>query len=285
MIHTSKKKVLIETKGGRTATKVKTIVTTSELKKEAANVDNGGTRRSGRAKTQTVTAKKVETIQSPSRSLTNGTTRTTAKSQAATTSNAKFQSNLFAELSKKSSNFSPDVVSDLEEILGSPIKTARESRSEQASRTQAKSEQLNAKSSGMVRVDYKSQTDDEAKPATRSSKRLSNRVQPMPNALTKSTRNSTKSSKKSSAAFNADTDGGGGGLSSEDSQESQESQDEPDDHLQISNNLQDNIVMNIKQEKEVSYTMTDENSVVTCELCSAVFTDRAQLLIHVPVHI
>lgn len=272
--------MLIETKGGRTGTKMKTIVTTSEIKKETANVDNGGTRRSGRAKTQTVTAKRVEAIQSPSRSLTNGTTRTMAKSQAASTSNAKIQNNLFAELSKKSSNFSPDVVSDLEEILGSPIKTARESRSEQASRTQVKSEHLKTKSSGMVRVDYKSQTDDETKPATRSSKRLSNRVQPMPNALTKSTRTRTKSLKKSSIS--------GIGLSSEDSQESQESQesqDEHDDNLQISNKFQDNIVMNIKQEKEVSYTMTDENSVVTCELCSAVFTDRAQLLIHVPVHI
>lgn len=272
MIHTSKKKVIVETKGGRTATKMKTIITTNEIKKATPEVDNGGTRRSSRAKPQTI--KKIETIQSPSRSLTNGTPRS-AKSQAVTSTNSKFQTNLFAELSKKTSNYSPDVVSDLEEILGSPIKTTRD-RSEQASRTQSKIEQLNTK--GMVRVDYRSQTDDESKPATRSSKRLSNRVQPTQITIEpKTTRTSTKS-KKLTVAYNAS------GLTSEDSQESQ---DEPDDNSsQISqNNLPDNIVLNIKQEKEVSYTMTDDNSSFTCEMCSAVFSDRAQLLIHVPVHI
>lgn len=48
--------------------------------------------------------------------------------------------------------------------------------------------------------------------------------------------------------------------------------------------LINSIVMNIKQEKEESYTMTSDEF-FTCEMCSAVFRDRAQLLVHVPIHI
>lgn len=259
-IHTSKTKVVVETKGGRQATKTKTIVTSNV-------VDNSATRRSSRAKQPT--NKKTESMPSPARTLTNGTPRS-AKSQVAASANSKFQSNLLAELSKKNSSFSPDVVSDLEEILGSPIKT-REIR------TPIKSEQSNAKSGGMLRVNYSTHVDDGTKPATRSSKRLSNRVQTVTGPVIKQ----PKSRSRKSTSFNAN-------LSSEESQESQESQDSQDEvyeNLQIANHAPDNIVMNIKQEKEVSYIMTDDNSLFTCEICSAVFSDRPQLLAHVPVHI
>ncbi len=40
--------------------------------------------------------------------------------------------------------------------------------------------------------------------------------------------------------------------------------------------------LNIKIEAEASFSSDD---VFTCEMCSAVFRDRAQLLVHVPVHI
>lgn len=40
--------------------------------------------------------------------------------------------------------------------------------------------------------------------------------------------------------------------------------------------------LNIKVEAEASFSSDD---VFTCEMCSAVFRDRAQLLVHVPVHI
>lgn len=208
---------------------------------------------------------------SPAKSLTNGTPRSAKSTQQSTSgSSSKFQNNLLAELSKKSSNFSPDVVSDLEEILGSPIKT-HETRREQVSRTQPKSEAANLRSGGMVRIDYRSQTDDDTKPATRSSKRLSNRttIQPAAKASTNVTRGNSR--KSGLPTFNP-------GHSSEESQGCY-------DNLQLENHPAENIVLNIKQEKEVSFTMTDENSVFTCEMCSAVFTDRAQLLVHVPVHI
>lgn len=254
---------MVETKSGRQATKTKTIVTSNVVKQQAAEVDNNATRRSSRAKQPT--NKKIELIPSSARTLTNGTPRS-VRSHVVTSANSKFQSNLLPELSKKNSNFSPDVVSDLEEILGSPIKT-REIRTEQVSRTPSKSEQSSAKS--MLRVNYKSHVDDGTKPATRSSKRLSNRIQTTTGSAIKQPR----SSSRKSASFNAN-------LSSE---ESQESQDEAYDNVE--NHADDNIVMNIKQEKEVSYTMTDDNSLFTCEMCSAVFTDRAHLLLHVPVHI
>lgn len=184
------------------------------------------------------------------------------------TTNSK-QNNVLFEVSKKNpSNISPDVVSDLEEILGSPIKTLRQSESNPTNRN-----------SGMVRIDYNTATenlddDEEMKPTTRSSKRLSYRnKQPsieMPSRTSNRTRKTSGKIDVQSIQIleqeNLSVGNHGQGLS-----------------LDVANNAP--IIMNIKQEKEVSYTMTDENSLFTCEMCSAVFSDRAQLLVHVPVHI
>lgn len=256
-IHTSKKKVVVETKSGRTATKLKTIVTTNAIKKPVPEIENSAMRRSNR--TIQPTNKKIESSQSPAKSIPNGTPRTTKSTLSATaSSSAKFQNNLLAELSKKSTNYDPDVVSDLEEILGSPIKT-RECRST------SKTELATTKNNKMVRIDYSGQqSDSDVKPATRSSKRLSNRIQPTTNveSTTKTTKTNTTRNKKTE-------------LPEQLSEGSQSSFD----------NTTDNIVMNIKQEKEVSFTMTDENNAFTCEMCSAVFSDRTQLLVHVPIHI
>lgn len=274
VIHTSKKKVVVETKGGRSGgTKTKTIVTSSVVNNDQPEVvDTSGARRSSRAK-QTAN-KKTELMPSPVRSLTNGTQRTTKSQALAAAANAdsKYQRSLLAELSKKSSNYSPDVVSDLEEILGSPIKS-HESRSEPMSRSQH-TKNAQAKSAEVLRATYKSQADDDAKPATRSSKRLSQRIQPNIETVVKPLKSSSRK-KTESTSF-------GVGLSSE---ESQEIPEESYNNLQATNNAPGNIVLNIKQEKEVSYIMTDENNVFTCEMCSAVFSDRAELLLHVPVHI
>lgn len=275
LIHTSKKKVVVETKGGRSATKIKTIITSSEIKKSMPEMENSATRRSSRTKQPT--NKKLESASSPFKSMTNGTQRSNkAVTQPTSSTNSKHQNNLLAELSRKSSNFNSDVVSDLEQILGPPIKT-RETRNEQVSRAHTRPEPGSAKMSGGLRADYKGQPDYEMKPATRSSKRLSDRIQLTQHIdsakSTKSNASTRNSSKRSDASpFNQDVS-------------SEESQDEPYDNLQIENNAPANIVLNIKQEKEVSFTMTDDNSIFTCEMCSAVFSDRAQLLVHVPVHI
>lgn len=184
------------------------------------------------------------------------------------TTNSK-QNNVLFEISKKNpSNISPDVVSDLEEILGSPIKTLRQSESNSTHRN-----------SGMVRIDYNTATenvddDEDIKPTTRSSKRLSYRnKQPsveMPSRTSNRTRKTSGRIDVKSIQIleqeNSSVGNHGHGLT-----------------LDVANNAP--IIMNIKQEKEVSFTMTDENSLFTCEMCSAVFSDRAQLLVHVPVHI
>lgn len=267
VIHTSKKKVVVGTKG-KTSTKTKTIVTSSVVSNEPPEEDNSGRRRSSRAKQPM--NKNIETTPSPNRSLTNGSQRSAkSQAQASASANSKFQRNLLAQLSKKRSNYSPDVVSDLEEILGSPIKT-HENRTDHVSSLQSKIDEskINVE---MLRVDI--QTDDETKPTTRSSKRLSKRIQPIIETVVKTPKSNSRK-KHDSISFDV-------ALSIEEHQESQE----PFNNLQISNNAPENVVLNIKQEKEVSYTMTDENNVFTCEMCSAVFSDRAQLLVHVPVHI
>lgn len=144
------------------------------------------------------------------------------------------EANLLRELSQKSLNYSPDVVSDLEEILRSPIKS-KDSMDDQ--------------------VPEESYIAIEALPArnTRVSKRISNRNSGGHSDATRQTpvRSSARIAKASSTT---------------------------DDELINS------IVMNIKHEKEESYTMTSDEF-FTCEMCSAVFRDRAQLLVHVPIHI
>lgn len=253
MIHTSKQKVTTITKDGRTAAKTKTVVTrtTNVVEKVAPAQPVTPNRKSARRSTVTSATKK------PTATLTNGTQAT--KSAAA--ASAKLQNNLLAELSKKSMNYSPDVVSDLEEILRSPIREAVNEPPVTATQTRTSR-------SGMLRVDYTTSVastthdvvDDlagvDTRPATRSSKRLSNRaVNPA--------KQSTSRQAAHKVAVSNDIDPLG----------------MFDDGVQL------NTLINIKQEKEVSYTMTDENNLFTCEMCSAVFHDRSQLLLHVKVHI
>lgn len=159
--------------------------------------------------------------------------------------NSLVESDLLLELAKKNLNYSSDVVNDLEEILRSPIKL-RETSDEHAYNDLVTDDALTAD------VDL-TQTHN-----TRNSKRINTRqtqirATPIKTAVAptraKSARTSTRISKQSA-----------------------------DDELINS------IVRNIKQEKEESYTMTSEEF-FTCEMCSAVFRDRAQLLVHVPIHI
>lgn len=292
------------------ATKIKTIVTTNEIKRPTHPTQvpptqpetESNKRRSNR--TKQATSKVLESMPSPTRNnLTNGIPRSSrspaaAAAAAGTNTNAKYQNNLLAELSKKSTNYSTDVVSDLEEILGSPIKT-HDNRSGYMSRKHAKAVSASPKkASSTLRSDYNkaSMTDDEAKPATRSSKRLSGRAQPISIAdpKPKATRNSSTSvrgnAKKPTSATTTTTT-----LTTSSSsvfqsaamlcEESQGCQDESYSNLHMETTANENIVINVKQEKEVSFTLTDDNAVFTCEMCSAVFSDRAQLLVHVPVHI
>lgn len=268
VIHTSKKRVVVETKGGKTTTKLKTIVTPAPKIEKIESIAVTSTRKSSRTTKPTITQEQPIAIATQSKSLTNGTVR--AKKSApvvlgtAYSIKSRIQNNTYAELSAKSANFSSDVVSDLEEILGSPIK--------QTDFVTDKRSQQTLDNDVATAIEY---LDDSIKPSTRSSKRLSARGKQMPTE--------TISKASPSKTRNNRIDGRKNAIFMEEQSDAESSQDTLIGSK--SDNSSSNVILNIKQEREVSYTMTDDTNLFTCEMCSAVFSDRAQLLVHVPVHI
>lgn len=251
MIHTKKK--VVPAKDGRS--KGKTMITQTTpppVEKPSAKPKSKTPKK--QPKRATATANKS--------SLTNGSSKSSDKSANYDIEHEISQNNLLLELSKKSVHYSPDVVSDLEEILRSPIK----SREERSSFSQS-----DVLGDITLSPNYFDQpTPEMHQRNTRSSKRLSNRnltkelnqaaFQATPSTSTggKSTRQRSAAKASSSSLFGKDNDT----LSMHE------------------------IAMHIKQEKEVSYTLNEEPPVVyTCEMCAAEFSDRAQLLVHVPIHI
>lgn len=245
-IHTSKKKIVVESKG-RSAPKTKTIITTrttSAPAKSEEPTNNNATRKSSRAKVATPKVQKVETlVVAQTRPVVNGSA-----------SRRRNQSTSELAVGKTMT------VSDLDEFMSSPTKSQN--------------------------ADV-----NEAKPSTRSSKRLSGRSKPQPQpaqhlhqVVEQPSRASNRRRAKvvEEAIDEADS-------SSDESQSSQDSQpsqvSEPSNTMIRRNHMPTPPVM-VKQEREVSYTMTDmQADMYTCEMCSAVFSDRGQLLMHVPIHI
>lgn len=254
MIHTKKK--IVPAKDGRS--KGKTMITQtapSSAEKTTKSKLKTGKKQTKRGSSTTIAATK---------SLTNGST----KPDQTNTNNYDIeheisQNNLLLELSKKSVHYSPDVVNDLEEILRSPIK----SRDERSSFSQ--SDPL-----GDITLSpnyFDPPPTETHQRNTRSSKRLSNR-------------NLTKELNQAAAQATASTSTGG--KSSTRQRSTARATTSTLFGKDSDTMAMHNIAMHIKQENEVSYTMNEEPPVVyTCEMCSAEFSDRAQLLVHVPVHI
>lgn len=170
------------------------------------------------------------------------------------------ESNLLLELSKKNLNYSPDVVNDLEEILRSPIKS-KDSIDDQS---QDENDTINDESpSKNTRVSKRIRS-RQRQPATHKNVLYVVRQTP--------TRSSARIARPATSASSATS--------------SQRNQPESTSasSMAVDDELINAIVMNIKHEKEESYTMTSDEF-FTCEMCSAVFRDRAQLLVHVPIHI
>lgn len=269
VIHTSKKRVIVETKGGKMTTKLKTIVTPTPKIEKIQSIAVTSTRKSSRTTKPTITTQeKPIAIPTQSKSLTNGTARTKKSSPVVLgtsySKNSRIQNNVYAELSAKSTNHSSSVVSDLEEILGSPIKTTdfvADKRNQQILDDDVATD-----------IEY---LDDSIKPSTRSSKRLSARGKKMPIEIIAKASPSRTRNNRIAGHKNA--------IFLEEQSDAESSQDTLIDSK--SENSSSNVILNIKQEREVSYTMTDDTNLFTCEMCSAVFSDRAQLLVHVPVHI
>lgn len=247
MIHTKKK--IVPAKDGRS--KGKTMITqTTPSAAERSTKSKPKT-----AKKQT----KRGTTTATNKALTNGSAKL-ERSDNYDIEHEISQNNLLLELSKKSVNYSPDVVSDLEEILRSPIKS-REERSSFSQSDPLGDNTLSPNYFDQVTLEPHQRN-------TRSSKRLSNR-------------NLTKELNQAAAQVTPSTSSGGGKSTRQRQRQLPELFGKDNDSLAMHD-----IAMHIKQEKEVSYTLNDEPPVVyTCEMCAAEFSDRAQLLVHVPVHI
>lgn len=247
-IHTSKKKVIVESKG-RAAPKTKTIIstrTTNVPAKIDEPTNNNVTRKSSRAKAATAKTQKVEMVVANAKPVANGST-----------SRRRNQSTSELAVGKTMT------VSDLDEIMDSPIK---------------------------------GHTLNDTKTPTRTSTRLSGRAKPQPQPTQhlhhvveqpsrSSNRRRTKVIEETIDEADSSSDES---QTSQTSQESQESQQSQQSHVSsgptrmIRRNHMPTPPVIVKQEREVSYTMTD---MYTCEMCSAVFSDRSQLLNHVPIHI
>lgn len=240
MIHTKKK--VVPAKDGRSKGKTMVTQTTPSPVEKATKSKSKSPKKQTKRRTTAA-----------NRSLTNGA----SKLDKADAYDIEHESTLLLELSKKSAHYSPSVVSDLEEILRSPIK----SRDERSSLSQS-----DPLGDITLSPNYFDQPPAETHQRnTRSSKRLSNRnltkelnqaaAQASTSTGEKSTRQRSTAKATPSSLFGKDS-----GVM--------------------------NIAMHIKQEKEVSYTLSEEPpAVYTCEMCAAEFSDRAQLLVHVPIHI
>lgn len=250
MIHTKKK--VVPAKDGRS--KGKTMVTQT--------APPPAEKPSAKPKPKTPKKQPKRAAATASKSLTNGSSKSDRTANYDIEHEIS-QNNLLLELSKKSVHYSPDVVSDLEGILRSPIK----SREERSSFSQS-----DVLGDITLSPNYFDQpTPEMHQRNTRSSKRLSNR-------------NLTKELNQAAAQATPSTSTGGKSTRQRSAAKASSSSSlfgKDNNPLSMHE-----ISMHIKQEKEVSYTLNEEPPVVyTCEMCAAEFSDRAQLLVHVPIHI
>lgn len=161
------------------------------------------------------------------------------------------ETEILLELSRKNLKYSPDVVNDLEEILRSPIK---------------------GKDNNDEYITSDVLTSYSARP-----QRSSTRRSVVPAALYvtgahKSQKPNTKSSGENARKYKI-----------KESPTSSSTVTAIDDHDMSYEES------NIKQEMDEEFIMnsdgTSESAKFTCSMCSAVFRDRSQLLVHVPIHI
>lgn len=253
MIHTQKTRVPVED-GKR---KSRTLVTRSAPEPVASSPPPSASKIKARrmvAGTQPPKLDYIEQNASPAKQ-----TRNSAKSNRDIDSSLA-ESNLLLELSKKNLNYSPDVVNDLEEILRSPIKSKDSLDDPLQDAHDATDTIIDELPSKNTRVSKRISTrQSQRKPATH--KEIVARQTP--------TRSSARIAKPSTPAS---------------SSQRAHTQTQSSSSMAVDDELINAIVMNIKHEKEESYTMTSDEF-FTCEMCSAVFRDRAQLLVHVPIHI
>lgn len=179
--------------------------------------------------------------------------KTIVKEEDFMSSKGLTETEILLELSRKNLKYSPDVVNDLEEILRSPIK-------------------------GKDNNDEYITSDVVTSYSTRPQRSSTRRRSVVPAALyatapQKNQKNHTTKSNSESARK----------LKIKQSPSSSSTATAIDEHDM---NYEDS---NIKQEIEEEFILnsdpTYESAKFTCSMCSAVFRDRSQLLLHVPIHI
>lgn len=265
-IHTSKKKVVVEPRGNRSAPKTKTIITSRITNTPAKNVEpasNNATRKSSRAKATTTKAAKMEALETEAKPLTNGTSRRRNQSiseQIAQTYSTKTRTSAPDTSTRRLANVQSDATSDMYEIS--------DHQSLIKKNAMPASERNHGKTSA-----------NDARPSTRSSNRLRGRgntqaepqqLQQLDHKMEQPTRPSNRLRSKVITAAESSID------------EAESSAEEGEMGTSQESDCEESLPIIVKQEQEVSYTMGD---MYTCEMCSAVFSDRAQLLMHVPIHI
>lgn len=161
------------------------------------------------------------------------------------------ETDILMELSRKNLKYSPDVVNDLEEILRSPIK-GKDNNDEYITSD--------------VLTSYSS------RPQRSSTRRSVVPAALYTTAVHKSQKHHTKSSSDSARKLKI--------KESPSSSSTATAIEEHDMNYEESN---------IKQEMEEEFILNSdvisESAKFTCSMCSAVFRDRSQLLVHVPIHI
>lgn len=246
MIHTQKTRVPVDDNGKR---KTKTMITRTTPGKETRSATIPSTR-----SRRTVHAQNV-TIDHQSH---------TVSIKEDFLSKPLSETEILLKLSRKNPKYSPDVVNDLEEILRSPIKANRELHDDFGG--------SQATSSGSMRFTALSPAHDFYQIDEQNASRQ--------------------------LRLESDNDGDEteSGTEREDrhpnqpSQSDSESEQAPDDD-QSENEDHIRLPLHIKEEGHDDYELDlDQTSIIdgefyTCEMCAAVFKDRAQLLLHVPIHI
>lgn len=245
MIHTQKMRVPVED-GKR---KTKTLITRSVPEESSSKKSRSKKRSKTKTSTSNASQQYIEEEEPQQRQF----EHIISIKEEDMYSRGMSETNLLLELSKKSLNYSPDVVNDLEEILRSPIKS-------KDSVDEPPLDLHYGSSSELMDMHFSDPLETTPTKLTRASKRISSRqltTKPSPQQkpnINKTTPNRSANKKQKS--------------------------NEIDEQQEV----MAKIAMNIKQEKEESYTITNEE-LFTCEMCSEVFRDRAQLLVHVPIHI
>lgn len=278
MIHTQKTKVPVEDNGKR---KTKTLITRTTPKDSPAAITSSRSRRSAVSSAKLPTANVKIEPETHSVTMDNGDDFL---------SKPLSEAEILMKLSRNNVKYNPDVFNDLEDILRSPVKVARSHNT----------------------ITNPHNTDEFGVPATTSSGSLRFTTPAMfperdfylsPSRLRlESSGNDgdeTESGTETEQHHRRQDDEN---LKAEESETDQQMADEDDDDDGDDNDSSDNdeyddhMGFHIKQEQsnDDEYILDTHSkptagkaatSGYTCEMCSAVFKDRSQLLLHVPIHI